>query len=76
MDIYAYIYTHICIHTYIYMYIYTGQENPEGGDNSCQLLWQGIQAKRTFTGFKFQVSTYISCLYVCIHIALHYLFIF
>ena len=25
-------------------------------DNSCQLLWQGIQAKRTFMGFKFQVN--------------------
>jgi hypothetical protein len=30
-------------------------EDSEGlADNSCQLLWQGIQAKRTFTGFKFQ----------------------
>ena len=27
----------------------------EEPDNSCQLLWQGVQAKRTFTGFKFQV---------------------
>ena len=25
-------------------------------DNSCQLLWQGILAKRTFMGFKFQVK--------------------
>ena len=24
-------------------------------DNTCQLLWQGILAKRSFTGFKFQV---------------------
>lgn len=32
-------------------------EEAEGsGDNSCHLLWQGIQSKRTFTGFKFQVS--------------------
>ena len=33
-------------------------EDEEGGEaatNSCQLLWQGMQSKRAFTGFKFQV---------------------
>lgn len=25
-------------------------------DNRCEVLWQGILAKRTFHGFKFQVS--------------------
>lgn len=24
------------------------------GDNSCALVWQGITAKRAFTGFRFQ----------------------
>lgn len=36
-------------------------EDEEGGEvanNSCQLLWQGIQSKRAFTGFKFQVLHY------------------
>lgn len=36
------------------------EENEEvegSGDNSCHLLWQGIQSKRTFTGFKFQVKS-------------------
>ena len=34
------------------------EETEDGveADNSCQLLWQGIQSKRTFTGFKFQVN--------------------
>ena len=43
-------------------------EEAEGsGDNSCHLLWQGIQSKRTFTGFKFQVSTltFSYCLSFC-----------
>lgn len=25
-------------------------------DNKCALVWQGVVPKRTFTGFKFQVS--------------------
>ena len=41
-------------------------EDEEGGEiaaNSCQLLWQGIQSKRAFTGFKFQVpySSSLTC---------------
>ena len=41
----------------------TGEEGSV--DNSCQLLWQGIQAKRTFMGFKFQVNLIIHCV-VCV----------
>jgi hypothetical protein len=51
-------------------------EEAEGsGDNSCHLLWQGIQSKRTFTGFKFQVFTltFSYCLSFCCKIFLELL---
>ena len=38
-------------------------EEESAKDNTCQLLWQGILAKRCFTGFKFQVLQLFYCIW-------------